>query len=310
MKEYSYHPLSEAYPLMPREELDVMAEDMRKNGYDKRFPMIVKKDVILDGRNRYLAARAADCEPNVTEFTGDDAAEERLVIRANENRRHLAPGELSGSRRLRLQRISDARKNGESLRTIAENEEISVGQVQRDLETASGVSGGDTPEPEDGKVTGKDGKKQSAKRKKARKTGENSTNEKSPKADKASNSNSPNTNDDKVDSPTDELGEPIPPGLATIFAKAADFKEIVNQLNAINRKLKELSEHPAGSQLRLQGAQLSLRELKESVHFDMPYCVCPVCEGHAKTRKTNCPCKARGWLLKGQYNNLPTEYRQ
>jgi hypothetical protein len=51
-----------------------------------------------------------------------------------------------------------ARTEGKSLPTIAKEEEISVGQVQRDLETASTLSGGDKVEPAGGKVTGQDGR--------------------------------------------------------------------------------------------------------------------------------------------------------
>lgn len=110
--------------------------------------------------------------------------------------------------------------------------------------------------------------------------------------------------------PTDELDASVPPGLQSVFKRAAEFQEIVNQLNAINRKLKELSESPAGQCMRLQQAQIDLRNLKETVRFDKPYCVCPVCEGIAKTRKANCPCKQRGWLNETSYKNLPGEYRK
>jgi hypothetical protein len=109
---------------------------------------------------------------------------------------------------------------------------------------------------------------------------------------------------------TDEMKTVVPEPLIPIFEKAKEFKEIVNQLNAINRKLKELHDSPAGTPARLQGEQIDLRNLKESVHFDMPYAICPICHGDAKKRKANCQCKGRGWLVQTAYKNLPKEYQK
>lgn len=109
---------------------------------------------------------------------------------------------------------------------------------------------------------------------------------------------------------TDALDRPVPAELEPVFERAAGFKGIVNRLNAINRELEELHKGPAGSPGRLQGEQIDLKNLKESVHFDTPYAVCPVCKGAAKGRKPNCPCKGRGWLVQTAYKNLPSEFRE
>jgi hypothetical protein len=77
------------------------------------------------------------------------------------SRRNSTPEEIKHLRLQRLERVAQARQDGKSLRSIADQENISLGQVQRDL-VASGVSP-DTPEattistiPET--VVGKDGK--------------------------------------------------------------------------------------------------------------------------------------------------------
>ena len=107
----------------------------------------------------------------------------------------------------------------------------------------------------------------------------------------------------------DDLDVEVPESLKTIFAEQAPrFKAIVNQLNAMNRELEELSKLPAGACLSLQGAQIDLRDLKESVRFARPYCVCPMCEG--KANKPNCACKKNGCLTEASYKRLPMEYRQ
>jgi hypothetical protein len=96
----------------------------------------------------------------------------------------------------------------------------------------------------------------------------------------------------------------------SVFNAVKSFREIVKQLTTINQELVRLKDSPAGAHLRLQNAQIDLKNLKETVRFDTPFAVCPVCEGIAKTRKANCPCKQRGWLIETAYKNLPTEYRQ
>jgi hypothetical protein len=150
-----------------------------------------------------------------------------------------------------------------------------------------------TVEPPEGKVTGQDGKKRAA----------------SSKPKKAAKPK-PKDDTDTDGRLLDSLDNPVPPGLVPVFNKVRQFREIINQLNEINRTLQELHSGPAGSPGRLQQEQIDLGNLKESVHFDTPYCVCTVCSGNAKTRKANCPCKDRGWLLKAQYDRLSTEYRQ
>ena len=53
---------------------------------------------------------------------------------------------------------------------------------------------------------------------------------------------------------TDSLGEPVPPGLASIFAKAKEFKDKTHQLNALNRWIEKTKEHPAGAFLKPSAA--------------------------------------------------------
>lgn len=113
-----------------------------------------------------------------------------------------------------------------------------------------------------------------------------------------------------IEGPKDSVDQLIPAGLVPVFEKAGEFKKIVSALNEINRQLVALKEHPAGAHMRLQAQQIDLKNLKESIHFDMPYAVCPVCSGRAKTREANCPCKGKGWLIQVSYKNLPSEFRQ
>jgi hypothetical protein len=155
------HPFADEYPLMPAGELKAMIDSMAAHGYDQRFPVVRYEEKLLDGRNRWAAAGIAGVSPSVVDFEGNDDDAREFVRTANEHRRHLTVEWLMRRRAERIERVAAARVEGESLRTIAEAEGVSLGQVQRDLETASTVSG-DTVEPANGQVQGRDGRAQTA----------------------------------------------------------------------------------------------------------------------------------------------------
>ncbi len=156
-----FHPYSEEYPLMPAFELGRMEQGMVQFGFDARFPIVRYQGKILDGRNRYLASSAAKVKPVYVDFTGTDEEALQFVQRANEERRHLATEWLQRRRQERIERVAAARAEGESLRTIAEKENVSVATVHADVETATVQ--GLTVEPPDNKITGKDGRTRTAK---------------------------------------------------------------------------------------------------------------------------------------------------
>lgn len=81
------HEIAKLFPLMSEEEIAELAEDIRANGL--REPIVLYKNQILDGRNRYRACLKAEVEPQFTDYGG---AEDRLleyVISKNLRRRHL-----------------------------------------------------------------------------------------------------------------------------------------------------------------------------------------------------------------------------
>jgi ParB-like chromosome segregation protein Spo0J len=157
-----FHPLANDYPLMSEEELAVLIEDMRQRGFDERFPIVVHEGKVLAGRDRWRAAQAAGVPVTYSPLRlGEDPV--ALVRRDNEQRKHFPPEVLRALRQARIEREGAARRDGQSLRAIAESEGISETQVRRDLDTAATAPGG-AVEPEDGKVTGRDGKQRPARR--------------------------------------------------------------------------------------------------------------------------------------------------
>jgi hypothetical protein len=128
---------------------------------------------VVDGAHRVLVAAELGLESvpvGHASFDSEAAAREECE-RLNRDRRHLTADQLAVLRKDRIGRVAEARTGGESLRSIAETEGLSLGQVQRDLEAASTVSG-DTVEPADGKVTGKDGRTRTSTPRKPKPTAE------------------------------------------------------------------------------------------------------------------------------------------
>ena len=102
---------SSVYPI-DKEAIDSIAANMRENGYDGRFPiLVVDGDKIVDGYHRYEAAKIAGVEPVVEEFVGTEKEIYELVIRSNGDRRHLLGGQKAAALLLLNRRLGRDAKN-------------------------------------------------------------------------------------------------------------------------------------------------------------------------------------------------------
>jgi len=79
------HPIASIFPLMPDDEIAVLAEDIASNS--QRDPIWLLDGKILDGRNRYRACVLVGVEPRTEQYTGNDPL--GFVISKNLHRRHL-----------------------------------------------------------------------------------------------------------------------------------------------------------------------------------------------------------------------------
>jgi hypothetical protein len=122
-----------------------------------------EEDTVVDGAHRVLKAAAmklAKVPISQRSFASEEEASKECK-RLNYDRRQATTEQKQEWRADRVKEVVELRTEGQSIRTIAETVGVSVGQVQRDLETASTVSG-DTVETPNGKITGKDGKQRAA----------------------------------------------------------------------------------------------------------------------------------------------------
>ena len=81
-----YHELANLFPLLEGDAFWALVEDVRVNGV--REPIVLLDGQILDGRNRYHAAREAGVAYQVADYVGDDPL--GYVLSLNLKRRHLS----------------------------------------------------------------------------------------------------------------------------------------------------------------------------------------------------------------------------
>ena len=79
------HQVAELFPMMRDSELQELADNIKANGLMQ--PIVVKDEVLLDGRNRLAACKMVGVKPYFREFAGGD--EREFIISANLHRRHL-----------------------------------------------------------------------------------------------------------------------------------------------------------------------------------------------------------------------------
>ena len=81
----AFHALANIFPLMEGPEFAALQEDVVNHGV--REPIVLFEGQILDGRNRYRAARLAGVDCPISFYDGDDPV--AYVISLNLRRRHL-----------------------------------------------------------------------------------------------------------------------------------------------------------------------------------------------------------------------------
>jgi ParB/Sulfiredoxin domain len=92
MKTWKVHPAALAFPQMPTPEFNELKADIAANGI--RMPILVnkEKDMIIDGRNRMMAAhdlKLPDSEIPLEVFSGTEEEAVTQIVLRNIRRRHL-----------------------------------------------------------------------------------------------------------------------------------------------------------------------------------------------------------------------------
>jgi hypothetical protein len=252
--ELQFHDLANAYPMMQGEEYEAFKAAIRQAGMIRQ-EVVLYEGKILDGRNRYRAGCELGIEVPTREFDPATEGDPALYVQnANDDRRHETQEVIRQRRAGRVQRVLDARRDGDSIRTIADKEGVSVGQVQRDLVKASTdgceVYPPDTPESSQ-TVKGRDGKSYKAKSKPKLKLA-------------APPEREPGIEPEEEDGPTDAIGLPIPEDLLEVFAARTLFTEARKLHRDLTAKLNEIAHIEAVAAGRLR-KDLSRRETNDGM---------------------------------------------
>lgn len=87
--EYEVHPLANIFPMMEDDQFDALVADILRHGI--QTPITLYQGKILDGRNRYRAAREAGYKLTAKDFRDlpSDQDPKQFVVSANAQRRQL-----------------------------------------------------------------------------------------------------------------------------------------------------------------------------------------------------------------------------
>lgn len=91
MKKHEYN----FFPECNEQDFNAIVESMKTIGYDNKFPIYTYEEKILDGWNRYQAAKKAKVEPILKEFKGTKKEALDFSIRANKDRRHMNSSQIA-----------------------------------------------------------------------------------------------------------------------------------------------------------------------------------------------------------------------
>lgn len=91
--ELPVHPAAEKFPMLPDDELQELAADIKTNGLKE--PIVVAEvngeTVLVDGRNRREACRLAEVAPSTRQLNGEDPV--AFILSSNIHRRHMTKGQ-------------------------------------------------------------------------------------------------------------------------------------------------------------------------------------------------------------------------
>lgn len=91
--EMRWHPAACIFPILPDDELQQLADDIKANGQHE--PVVIFDGMVLDGRNRWLACKFAGITPKTREFHGSPLDALSYVWSVNVKRRHLSSGQAA-----------------------------------------------------------------------------------------------------------------------------------------------------------------------------------------------------------------------
>jgi hypothetical protein len=154
------HPLNKEKNWSPIMKATIQ-ERLKEHGIVGGRKITLHEDQIIDGWQLYSSCVELDIHPEFAPMP--KGIDPETFVEITNLRRHESEEQITERAKERRERVAAAKAAGQSNRAIAEWEGVAESTVRNDLEELAGAQGC-APEPPDGKVTGRDGKKQAAKK--------------------------------------------------------------------------------------------------------------------------------------------------
>lgn len=278
------HPLAEIFPIMPDEEIDALAKDIKANGQQLMITLYDGK--ILDGRNRFRACLKAGVEPTFKSYKGKDPL--GYVLGLNLTRRHLTDSQraMVAAKIANLGR-GESKSANLPISPVTQPEAAKAMHVSTRAVTAAKQIIKEAPakarEIEQGKKTIHAVQKEI---KEAAK----------PKEKPAA-----------AALPKDERGTTLPADKVTLWnrrSELADLAEMVSKVRVAIRKAQE-NDDPLFRLINPSTTLADLDRVYYAIAGSTPYCVCPMCQGQGCKA-----CKKTGLLGRFQFKTfVPKELK-
>jgi len=109
------------------------------------------------------------------------------------------------------------------------------------------------------------------------------------------------------DAVLDAFKKPVPDELAEVFASREEYREVLNLLTTVKKRLNEILKGPGGRWLSKTEVDTNLADLRRCVDFGQPHTECGMCQRDAKKRVTCFACKNRGYVNQMAFGNQSAE---
>lgn len=285
---YKDHPLAELFPLMPDDELQALADDIKANGIKSKISIYEGK--ILDGRNRYRACKLAKVEPVFVEWKGRDPLAH--VISLNLHRRQLT----AGQRAIVAAKIADMGPGGDRVSDHSANLQNAVSQP-----AAAAALGVSTRSVSTAREIIDASPKKAAEVAAGTKSLHRAAEEIKQEAAKPQKKSGLNL-------PVDDRGVTLPADLVELWNRRGEFDEIAKLISKARVLLADAQKEDDRLFLQVEFSTLlvQLNAVYYSVTSTKPIYVCPMCQGQGCRT-----CKKLGLIGKFAFNQfVPAEIKK
>jgi len=300
-----FHEAANIFPMLPDDELQSLAEDIKTNGL--QVPIELLDDKIIDGRNRYRACQIVGVTPKMVKvYTEDPIA---YVMTVNLHRRHLTPSQ-------RAMAAARAREKYD--------------QQAKDRQEATQITGGKPPVVETLPPPGREaenrdfGKSRDQAGKIACVSGRTVDKASKVLAEAPAETVKAVTDGkmtvtaavrglEKAKAPEvvrDADGVPVPKPLLPIFATASEFETFANKISRLKGEFESSVESnpEAWSAIEPQKRVAEFASLRYDFIEARPYLICPVCGGE-DPEHTCMQCNGRAWLSRHRARSVGIDLR-